>query len=90
MNPQLSPIEQNHPPSARVTEFCESSRAVITRSILTQGALFDSIRALAASALDGGDQTEALQNIDLVARVAMEAANRLANTVGTIPTTTSL
>lgn len=90
MNPQLSPIEQSHPPSACVTSFNESSRAVITRSILTQGALFDSIRALAASALDGGDQTEALQNIDLVARVAMEAANRLANTVGTIPTATSL
>lgn len=90
MNPQLSPAEQNHPPSTRVTVFNESSRAVITRSILTQGALFDSIRALAAGALDGGDQTEALQNIDLVARVAMESANRLANTVGTIPTATSL
>lgn len=90
MNPQQSPVELNHSPVARPVAFCENSRAVITRSILTQGAWFDSIRAIAAGALDGGDQTEALQSIDLVARAAIEAANRLANTVGTIPTATSL
>lgn len=90
MNPILSKLDAISSPATRLTGFCESNRAVIARSILTHGALFDSIRALAASALDGGDPAEALQSIDLVARRAMEDANRLANAVGTIPALPSL
>lgn len=90
MNPTLSPIEVNTATTTRPPAFCESSRAVITRSIMTQGAWFESIRAIAKEALDGGDQTEALHNIDLVARAAAEAANKLATSVGTIPTVTAL
>lgn len=92
MNPQLLSIDAaqaSKPPSLKV--FCSSSRAVITRSIHTQGALFASIKALAASALDGNsDPQETLFRIDLLATAATADAEKLANAVGTLPTSTDL
>lgn len=74
---------------APLKTFCAPTRSLITRSIYTQSALFASIQALAAQAIDGGsDQQEALLRIDLLAAKAAEESQTLANVIGTIPTET--
>lgn len=91
MNSQLRTVEAPNVAKTPVMKvFNDTNRAVISVSLMTQGAMFASIQALAAAALDGGDQEQALFRIDLVARAAAEEADRLANAVGTIPTASSL
>ncbi|MNE60508.1 hypothetical protein D3C80_1556550 [compost metagenome] len=91
MNSPLRTVDvMNAPNTPVLAVFNETNRAVLSVSILTQGAMFASIQALAAAALDGGDQEQALFRIDLVARQAAEEADRLANAVGTMPAVTSL
>lgn len=91
MNPTLLSLDvpmQSQAP--RMVAFCDANRAVIAMSIHTQGAFFASIQALAAAALDGGDQEQALTRIDLVARQAAAEADRLATAVGSISTSSSI
>lgn len=91
MNPTLFSLDPpTHSQAPRMAAFSDSNRAIIAMQILTQGAFFASIQALAAAALDGGDQEQALNRIDLVARHAAAEADRLANAVGNICTPTSI
>lgn len=90
MSSQLRTVDVMNANTLAMTAFNDTNRAVISVSLMTQGAMFASIQALAAAALDGGDQEQALFRIDLVARQAAADADRLANAVGTIPTTTSI
>jgi hypothetical protein len=90
MNPPHSSIEAAKPNSpSPLKTFCTPTRSLITRSIHTQSALFASIQALAAQAIDGvSDQQAALLRIDLLAARAAEDSENLANAIGTIPTAT--
>jgi len=91
MNSQLRTVEaMTATKTPAMTVFNDQNRTVISVALMTQGAMFASIQALAAAALDGADQEQALFRIDLVARQAAAEADRLANAVGTIPTNTSL
>lgn len=90
MSSQLRTVDVMNANTLAMTAFNDTNRAVISVSLMTQGAMFASIQALAAAALDGGDQEQALFRIDLVARQAAADADRLANAVGTIPTITSI
>jgi hypothetical protein len=90
MNPSLSSIEAATPlKQATLKTFCTPTRSLITRSIHIQSALFASIQALAAQAIDGvSDQQATLLRIDLLAARAAEDSENLANAIGTIPTAT--
>jgi hypothetical protein len=91
MNSPLRTVDvMNAPNTPVMAVFNESNRAVLSVSILTQGAMFASIQAIAAAALDGGDAEQALSRIDLVARHAADESERLANAVGSMPAITTL